>query len=113
MAVAFTRGMGVRDPEGLRDDICSGAYPLITAVSRRGVEEYAPVFEPALRRTVTVERALDRETAIKAVMAAADQGAAVLVICNAVRRSRGRARVTGGTRGRRAAAPISCPVCPV
>ena len=84
LAVAFTRGMGVRDPEGLRDDICSGAYPLITAVSRRGVEEYAPVFEPALRRTVTVERAPDRETAIKAVMAAADQGAAVLVICNAV-----------------------------
>ena len=84
LAVAFTRGMGVRDPEGLRDDICSGAYPLITAVSWGGVEEYAPVFEPALRRTVTVERAPDRETAIKEVMAVADQGAAVLVICNAV-----------------------------
>lgn len=74
--------------EGLGDSgevtIHSDAYPLLTSVGRHGVCEQPIEFCDPLRRTVAVERLADAEAAHSAALAAAREGAAVLVIRNAV-----------------------------
>ena len=84
MAEAFAKGLGLRDPEDLSDQLCSEAYPLLTSATIGGVQECESGFDPALRRSVTVERLPDRTTAETRALSAAKGGAAVLVICNAV-----------------------------
>ena len=83
-AAAFAKGLGLRDPEELSEELCSEAYPLLTSVALGHAEECESGFEPALRRCVTVERLPDRHTAGERALAAAKKGAAVLVLCNAV-----------------------------
>ena len=84
MAKAFAKGLGLRDPEDLSDQLCSEAYPLLTSVALGSAQECEPGFDSALRRSVTVERLLDRTTAETRALSAVKKGAAVLVICNAV-----------------------------
>lgn len=84
MAAAFGEGLGLRDAEDLGDDLRSQDYPLLTRVTRGAVREQAPGFDPALRRSVAIERLDDREAAVGRALGAAEQGAAVAVICNAV-----------------------------
>ena len=84
MAEAFAKGLGLRDPEDLSDQLCSEAYPLLTSATIGGVQECESGFDSALRRSVTVERLPDRITAETRVLSAAKEEAAVLVICNAV-----------------------------
>ncbi len=84
MAVAFSTGLGVREPEDLCDNVCSTAYPLLTSIDCNGVTERTPGFDQVLRPTVTVERAANREIAVAQAATISEQGAAVLVICNAV-----------------------------
>ena len=84
MAEAFAKGLGLRDPEELSDQLCSEAYPLLTSVVLDGTQESEPGFDSALCRSVTVERLSDRTTAETRALSAAKKGAAVLVICNAV-----------------------------
>ena len=84
MTEAFATGLGLRDPEDLSDQLCSEAYPLLTSATIGGVQECESGFDPALRRSVTVERLPDRTTAETRALSAAKKEAAVLVICNAV-----------------------------
>ena len=84
MAEAFAKGLGLRDPEDLSDQLCSEAYPLLTSATIGGVQECESGFDSALRRSVTVERLSDRITAETRALSAAKEEAAVLVICNAV-----------------------------
>ena len=84
MTEAFAKGLGLRDPEDLSDQLCSEAYPLLTSATIGGVQECESGFDSALRRSVTVERLPDRTTAKTRALSAAKEGAAVLVICNAV-----------------------------
>ena len=84
MAEAFAKGLGLRDPEDLSDQLCSEAYPLLTSATIGGVQECESGFDSALRRSVTVERLPDRITAETRALSAAKEEAAVLVICNAV-----------------------------
>ena len=84
MAKAFAKGLGLRDPEDLSDQLCSEAYPLLTSVALGSAQECEPGFDSALCRSVTVERLSDRTTAETWALSAAKKGAAVLVICNAV-----------------------------
>ena len=84
MTEAFAKGLGLRDPEDLSDQLCSEAYPLLTSATIGGVQERESGFDSALRRSVTVERLPDRTTAKTRALSAAKEGAAVLVICNAV-----------------------------
>ena len=84
MAEAFAKGLGLRDPEDLSDQLCSEAYPLLTSVALGSAQEGESGFDSALRRSVTVERLSDRTTAETRALSAAKKGAAVLVICNAV-----------------------------
>ena len=84
MTEAFAKGLGLRDPEDLSDQLCSEAYPLLTSATIGGVQECESGFDSALRRSVTVERLPDRTTAETRALSAAKEGAAVLVICNAV-----------------------------
>ena len=84
MTEAFAKGLGLRDPEDLSDQLCSEAYPLLTSATIGGVQECESGFDSALSRRVTVERLPDRITAETRALSAAKQGAAVLVICNAV-----------------------------
>ena len=84
MAEAFAKGLGLRDPEDLSDQLCSEAYPLLTSATIGGVQECESGFDSALRRSVTIERLPDRITAETRALSAAKEEAAVLVICNAV-----------------------------
>ena len=84
MTEAFAKGLGLRDPEDLSDQLCSEAYPLLTSATIGGVQECESGFDSALRRSVTVERLPDRITAETRALSAAKEEAAVLVICNAV-----------------------------
>ncbi len=84
MTEAFAKGLGLRDPEDLSDQLCSEAYPLLTSATVGGVQECESGFDYELRRSVTVERLSDRTTAETRALSAAEKGAAVLVICNAV-----------------------------
>ena len=84
MTEAFAKGLGLRDPEDLSDQLCSEAYPLLTSATIGGVQECESGFDSALCRSVTVERLPDRTTAETRALSAAKEGAAVLVICNAV-----------------------------
>ncbi len=84
MAEAFAKGLNLRDPDELSDQLCSKAYPLLTSVALGNPREIKQEFDSALRRTVTVERLPDRTTAETRALSAAKKGAAVLVICNAV-----------------------------
>ena len=84
MTEAFAKGLGLRDPEDLSDQLCSEAYPLLTSATIGGVQECESKFDSALRRSVTVERLPDRTIAKTRALSAAKGGAAVLVICNAV-----------------------------
>ena len=84
MTEAFAKGLGLRDPEDLSDQLCSEAYPLLTSATIGGIQECESGFDSALRRSVMVERLPDRTTAETRVLSAAKKGAAVLVICNAV-----------------------------
>ena len=84
MTEAFAKGLGLRDPEDLSDQLCSEAYPLLTSATIGGVQECESGFDSALRRSVTVERLPDRTIAETRALSAAKKGAAVLVICNAV-----------------------------
>ena len=84
MTEAFAKGLGLRDPEDLSDQLCSEAYPLLTSATIGGVQECESGFDSALRRSVTVERLPDRITAETRALSAAKERAAVLVICNAV-----------------------------
>ncbi len=84
MAEAFAKGLGLRDPDCLSDQLCSTAYPMIASVALVGVAECESGFDPALRRRVAVERLPDRKIAATQALAAAKEGAAVLVLCNAV-----------------------------
>ena len=77
---AFRRGLGKNDDAGLG----STAYPLLTAVGRDTARELPVEFGAALCRQVTVERLSDAASAHDAAMAAAANGAAVVVIRNAV-----------------------------
>ncbi len=84
MTEAFAKGLGLRDPEDLSDQLCSEAYPLLTSATIGGVQECESGFDSALRRSVMVERLPDRTTAETRALSAAKEEAAVLVICNAV-----------------------------
>ncbi len=84
MTEAFAKGLGLRDPEDLSDQLCSDAYPLLTSVALGGAQECESGFDSALRPSVTVERLPDRITAETRALSAAKKEAAVLVICNAV-----------------------------
>ncbi|MXY81948.1 MAG: CRISPR-associated helicase Cas3' [Gemmatimonadetes bacterium] len=84
MTEAFAKGLGLRDPEDLSDQLCSEAYPLLTSATIGGVQECESGFDSALRRSVTVERLPDRITTETRALSAAKKEAAVLVICNAV-----------------------------
>ena len=84
MAEAFAAGLGLRDPDDLSTQLCSDTYPLLTSIALGDVRECAPGFDPMLRRSVTIERTPDRITALTEARSAANKGAAVLVICNAV-----------------------------
>ena len=84
MTEAFAKGLGLRDPEDLSDQLCSEAYPLLTSATIGGVQECESGFDSALRRSVTVERLPDRTTVETRALSAAKEAAAVLVICNAV-----------------------------
>ncbi|MDE2742689.1 MAG: CRISPR-associated helicase Cas3' [Gemmatimonadota bacterium] len=84
MTEAFAKGLGLRYPEDLSDQLCSEAYPLLTSATIGGVQECESKFDSALRRSVTVERLPDRITAETRALSAAKKEAAVLVICNAV-----------------------------
>ena len=84
MAKAFAKGLGLRDPDDLSDQLYHEAYPLLTSVSLDNAQECEPGFDSELRRSVTVKRLPDRITAQTRVLSAAKEGAAVLVICNAV-----------------------------
>lgn len=84
MAKSFAKGLGLRDPDDLSDQLYSTAYPLLTSGALSGAQECEPGFASALRRSVTVERLPDRTTAATRALSAAEEGAAVLVICNAV-----------------------------
>ena len=81
---AFAKGLGLRDPEDLSDQLCNEAYPLLTSVALGGAQECESGFDSALRRSVTVERLPDRIIAETRALSAAKEEAAVLVICNAV-----------------------------
>ena len=84
MTEAFAKGLGLRDPEDLSDQLCSEAYPLLTSATIDGVQECESGFDSALRRSVTVERLPNRTTAETRALSAAKEEAAVLVICNSV-----------------------------
>ena len=84
MAEAFAKGLGLCDPEGLSDQLCREAYPLLTSVALGDPQEIEPGFDSVLSRSVTVERLPDRTTAETRVLSAAKEETAVLVICNAV-----------------------------
>ena len=62
----------------------SGSYPLLTHLARDTVDEHAIKLDARLARTVTFGRLDSRTDAIDAACDAADRGAAVLLICNAV-----------------------------
>jgi len=64
--------------------IKSDVYPLLTAVSREGISEVAVEMREELRRKLPVKRIPRVDTAIDEVCAAAEQGAAVAWIRNAV-----------------------------
>ncbi len=79
LQAAFLSGLGTEAPPDR-----AVAYPLGTAVSRTGISasDYGPT--PGLGRRVTVERIADQDSAIAAVVDAAQNGAAVAWIRNAV-----------------------------
>jgi CRISPR-associated endonuclease/helicase Cas3 len=86
MAASFYRGCGVKNAEAsVAAKRCGMAqYPLLTSVDRSSVKERPARLAPELARTVDVIRLGSRADAAEAAMEAAEKGAAVLVIANAV-----------------------------
>jgi CRISPR-associated endonuclease/helicase Cas3 len=86
MAAAFLRGRGLTSTQARRaaGACVSSAYPLVTQITSGGITEIAPGFAEGLRRSIEVVRLEGRADAAQAAVEAADHGAAVLIICNAV-----------------------------
>lgn len=80
IASAFRKGVDQREVAATESD----HYPLLTAVSAAGLREREVSFCEDLRRTVAVERLSDAPCAHETALAAAREGAAVLVLRNAV-----------------------------
>jgi CRISPR-associated endonuclease/helicase Cas3 len=80
IAHAFRLGLGIRD----RRELDEASYPLLTSISREGVVEAPVSFDDELQREVAVEFLPDAAPAHELALQAARQGAAVLVIRNAV-----------------------------
>jgi CRISPR-associated endonuclease/helicase Cas3 len=79
LQAAFLGGLGAEAPADEATE-----YPLTTAVSRAGVLAEAHSIAPGLARRVAVERLADRGSAIAAIIGAAQAGAAVAWVRNAV-----------------------------
>ena len=86
IARSYYEGLGfTRKQAGKLSARCaSTAYPLLTHITRDEVAEHAPQLDARLARTVAIERLESREDSFRLASDAADLGAAVLVICNAV-----------------------------
>ena len=86
IARSYYEGLGfTRKQAGKLSARCaSTAYPLLTHITRDEVAEHAPELDARLARTVAIERLESREDSFRLASDAADLGAAVLVICNAV-----------------------------
>ena len=84
LAEAFGTGIGLRNPEVLGEQLKSAGYPLLTSVSDGRVHEHEPGFDESLRREIAIERVPERRSAIATAIEAAEHGASVAVICNAV-----------------------------
>ena len=84
IAKAFGEGLRLRDPDVLGEAMQSHAYPLLTAIAADGAIEVECAFAHDLRRRVAAERAETRTAALEDARRAAAQGAAVLIVCNAV-----------------------------
>ncbi len=80
MAHAFLRGLGIPDGPETRET----SYPLLTSVSKGGIVETPVPFDIQLQREIAVKRLPDTAIAHEQALVAARQGAAVLVIRNAV-----------------------------
>ena len=86
IARSYYEGLGfTRKQAGKLAARCaSTTYPLLTHITRDEVAEHAPELDARLARTVAIERLESREDSFRLASDAADLGAAVLVICNAV-----------------------------
>jgi CRISPR-associated endonuclease/helicase Cas3 len=86
IAEAFLLGLGLQKRRAKRDagSLGSLSYPLLTQADATGGWETSVALAQGLARTVNVERLPNRSAAHEAACAAADVGAAVLVISNAV-----------------------------
>ncbi|MCF1502148.1 CRISPR-associated helicase Cas3' [Afifella sp. H1R] len=77
---AFTEGLGADEPPR----VTSSAYPLVTIASRETTCERPVAASPSLAREIGVERLEDRQQARAIAFSLAKDGAAVLVLVNAV-----------------------------
>ena len=99
MATAFLVGLGSRrsDAEAAARACASLAYPLLTQLAP-GVTQTPASLAPELARTVRIERLPDRAAAVEAAVAAAERGAAVLMVVNAVAEAHAMCRALGERR---------------
>lgn len=83
---AFANGRGAgKAGSAFKDQVASTDYPLLSRWSMTtGVEEVRIEAAPGLSRSIEIERIADRAEAVGRARAAADRGAAVAIICNAV-----------------------------
>lgn len=65
-------------------ELKSQSYPLLTRVAAPGAEEIEVAFDQRLARTIKVQPVVTRDATIALALEAASQGAAVVIICNAV-----------------------------
>ncbi len=79
LAGAYARGTGLRPPR-----LAAAACPLVTVLSRAGMDQVPCEGRPGLARRVQVERLADVPMAIARIVAAAHAGQAVAWIRNAV-----------------------------
>lgn len=86
IAKSFLQGVGFKKQEAERmTRACASLdYPLLTHIDASGVHEMQTEMARGLERSVEVVRLDDRAAACDATCKAAEVGAAVLVICNAV-----------------------------
>ncbi len=86
IAASFYSGLGrtLKQRQKWAAGCASSAYPLLTHLTRDVVEELPRELDLRLARTVRIERLESRTEGCRAACGAAERGAAVLVICNAV-----------------------------
>ena len=82
---ALGRGVHPRQTPALRKQVRSAVYPLLTRWSSRvGVEEIGVESDRTLARSVAIARIPTRHDVVRLALNAADRGAAVAIVCNAV-----------------------------